>query len=96
VLDALRHMDQAGIATLEVRADVQAAYNRDLQRRLAGTVWNQGGCRSWYLDENGRNTSLWPGYTWTFRRRTRRFDPWAYTTRQVRQVEAGTGPVPSG
>jgi cation diffusion facilitator CzcD-associated flavoprotein CzcO len=92
VLDALRHIQGAGATTVEVRREAQDAYNRDLQRRLAGTVWNSGGCRSWYLDANGRNTSLWPGYTWQFRRRTRRFDPWRYVMRYAptRPELAGT------
>ncbi|HEX6417875.1 MAG TPA: NAD(P)/FAD-dependent oxidoreductase [Acidimicrobiales bacterium] len=81
VLGALRHMTGAGATTVEVRADVQEAYNRDLQRRLATTVWNAGGCRSWYLDANGRNTSLWPGYSWRFRQATRSFDPRSYVLR---------------
>ena len=89
VMDALAHMDSTAATTLEVREDALADYNDDLQRRLAGTVWNAGGCRSWYLDANGRNTTLWPGSTWTFRRRTRRFDPWAYVTRP------GPAPVPA-
>ena len=38
----------------------------------------QGGCKSWYLDEHGVNRTLWPGWTWDFRRRTRRFDPEPY------------------
>jgi hypothetical protein len=41
-------------------------------------VWTQGGCASWYLDAHGRNTTLWPGSSWTFRRATRRFDPTEY------------------
>jgi hypothetical protein len=63
---------------VDVRPEVQRAYNEELQARLDGTVWNQGGCRSWYLDDHGRNTTLWPGYTWKFRQRTRRFDPESY------------------
>ena len=37
-------------------------------------MWNAGGCASWYLDETGRNTTLWPGFTWPFRRLLRTFD----------------------
>jgi hypothetical protein len=33
------------------------------------------GCSSWYLDAAGRNLTLWPGFTFTFRRRTKRFRP---------------------
>ncbi len=38
------------------------------------TVWNTGGCTSWYLDANGRNTTIWPGTTGEFRRATRHVD----------------------
>jgi cation diffusion facilitator CzcD-associated flavoprotein CzcO len=95
VLDAVRHVASAGASTVEVRADAQEAYNRGLQRRLSTTVWNTGGCKSWYLDANGRNTTLWPGYTWQFRRRTRHFDPWRYVMRHtaVRPRAAWDAPV---
>jgi cation diffusion facilitator CzcD-associated flavoprotein CzcO len=74
LLDALQRMDDRGIAAIEPRADVQAAYNDRLQRALAGTVWNTGGCASWYLDERGRNTTLWPTFTFLFRRQVARCD----------------------
>jgi cyclohexanone monooxygenase len=45
---------------------------------MGRTVWTTGGCASWYLDDRGRNTTLWPGTTWRFRRQTARFDPSAY------------------
>ena len=57
-----------------VRPDVAAAWNRRLQRKLPGTVWGSG-CSSWYLDAAGRNLTLWPGFTFMFRRRTKRFRP---------------------
>ncbi|MGH2797680.1 MAG: flavin-containing monooxygenase, partial [Thermoleophilaceae bacterium] len=78
VADALRTMDDLGLASVEVRADAQESYNRWLERRLEPSVWNSGGCASWYLDRTGRNLAIWPGFTWPFRRRTRRFDPDAY------------------
>ncbi len=84
VMDALRRMHRGGIGAVDVKPDVQQAWNRWLQRRLQGTVWNVGGCRSWYLHPvSGRNVTLWPGFTWQFRLRTRRFDLGAYRTRPV-------------
>ena len=74
VMDALRTIDREGIDRVETRPEVQRAYNEEIQRDLRGTVWNSGGCSSYYLDRNGRNSTLWPGFTFTFRRRTRRFD----------------------
>jgi cation diffusion facilitator CzcD-associated flavoprotein CzcO len=79
LMDALRSMDEDRLATVEVRPDAQRAYNAKLQRRMARTVWASG-CSSWYLDARGRNTTLWPGFTFTFRQQTRRFDPDAYAS----------------
>ena len=77
-LDALDTMRRTGAAEFDVRPEVQAAYNDEIQERLAESVWNTGGCTSWYFDRNGRNAIMWPGYTFEYRRRTRRFDAAAY------------------
>ncbi|MFE0642330.1 flavin-containing monooxygenase [Streptomyces sp. NPDC058877] len=74
VLDALKKMDKRGLASVEVRQEAQDAYNEALDAKLDGTVWNAGNCNSWYLDASGRNPSIWPTYTWRFRRATKRFD----------------------
>ena len=42
------------------------------------TVWVTGGCRSWYLNDAGRNVSLWPDFTWAFAWQTRRCDVSSY------------------
>ena len=81
VLDALRTMDARGAGSIDVRPDAQARYNAAIQKRLRNTVWNTGGCASWYLDHTGRNTTLWPGFTWPFRRLLRRFDADHYELR---------------
>ena len=83
VVDALKQMRRRGIATIEPRPGVQASYNVKLQRMLQGTVWNAGGCSSWYLDEAGRNTTLWPTYTFAFRKELRRCDLNNYITRSA-------------
>jgi cation diffusion facilitator CzcD-associated flavoprotein CzcO len=80
VMDALRELRRNGHRTVEVRPDVQERYNRDVQRRMKRTVWSTG-CKSWYLDEQGNNPTLWPDWTWRFRRRTSRFDPAEYLLR---------------
>ncbi len=78
VMDALGTLDARGAAACDARPDAQAAFNDGVQRRMRGTVWTQGGCASWYLDSHGRNTTLWPGTSWSFRRATRRFDAAEY------------------
>jgi cation diffusion facilitator CzcD-associated flavoprotein CzcO len=77
---ALEQMDKHGLATFEVREDRQREYNAKLQNRMKSTIWTTGGCASWYLDSHGNNTTLWPNFTFLFRRMTRQFDRTAYTT----------------
>jgi cation diffusion facilitator CzcD-associated flavoprotein CzcO len=79
VMQALAAMDSAnGRAILEVRPEVQDRWNDYLQDRLSGTVWDTGGCKSWYLDANGRDSVMWPDFTFNFRRRVSGFDPSDY------------------
>ena len=73
-----------GAAALEVRPEAQARYNARVQDADAGHGVDAGGCASWYLDANGRNTTLWPSFTWPFRERTRRLDRAHYELRAPR------------
>jgi len=77
VLGALAELDKLrlrGVAALEVTAGAEESDHDYLAERLTTTVWATGGCTSWYLDDQGRNTTLWPGSAWSFRRRLARFD----------------------
>lgn len=78
VAGAIGHVRNQGAVRVEVRPGAQAAYDRTLQRKLPGTVWVTGGCRSWYLDDEGRNVALWTDFTWAYAWQTRRFDPASY------------------
>ncbi len=78
LVGALRHLDARGAAALEPRPEVQARSLAEVDRKMRGTVWTAGGCDSWYLDRHGRNSTLWPGSTFSFRRRLARFRPEEY------------------
>ncbi len=60
-------------AFLDVKPEVQTAYNEQIQRQLQGTVWASG-CQSWYLNKQGRNTTIWPALTVTYRNQTRQIN----------------------
>jgi cyclohexanone monooxygenase len=87
IRDALRTMRTNDFGTVEATEAAFAAWNADVQARMEPTVWNRGGCSSWYLDEHGRNTTLWPRTTFVFRRLLNTFDVRSYTV---------TAPVPAG
>jgi len=71
IADCIRALQRSGAHTMSVRPDVQRAYNARIQQMFGRTVW-QSGCHSWYQTQRGKNTALWPGFTFDFRRRTRR------------------------
>ncbi len=81
---------RSGITSLAVRTDVLDRFDASAQQRLSTSVWNQGGCDSWYLDADHRNTNNWPGYMTGYRRSTRHLNPTDYHLHQ----ETATGPKP--
>ena len=76
IADAVEVLRRRG-GLLSVRPEVQRAFDSEMQSRLSTSVW-QTGCNNWYVDEHGRNTNNWPGFTLEYRRRTRRLDPGDY------------------
>jgi cation diffusion facilitator CzcD-associated flavoprotein CzcO len=80
VLDGIRAMAARGVEVVEPRADAQAEWVAAVRRRARGTVWESGGCSSWYLDRDG-HTVLWPDSARRFRRELARFDLAAYRAR---------------
>jgi cation diffusion facilitator CzcD-associated flavoprotein CzcO len=72
IRQALERLRTGGFRRVEVRADVEAASDRELQSRFAGTAWTA--CDSWYRDEGGRVVANWPGYMGEYAELTRTVD----------------------
>lgn len=64
VMRCVRRMRDEGATSVEIAADRHERRDRHVQRRLARTVW--AGCTSWYVDATGRNSTNWPGFTFTY------------------------------
>jgi len=89
IAEALRLWRNAHAATIEVRLEAVDADETEIQQRMKATVWTTGGCASWYLDPRGRNTVLWPDFTFKFASRLR-------TINEADYVLAGSrAPAPS-
>jgi cation diffusion facilitator CzcD-associated flavoprotein CzcO len=79
VMSCLKLMKRRKRQVLEVRPETQKQFVADIYRRLEGTVWQSGGCHSWYQDQRtGENTTLWPGSVVAYTRRTRAVLPADY------------------
>lgn len=57
---------------LDVKREIQDKYNENLQKQFKGTVWASG-CKSWYLDRNGKNVTLYPRLNTTYRNVVKHF-----------------------
>jgi hypothetical protein len=91
ILSSLTTMRDERIWSVDVRSSVQRAYNDAIHKRLAKTVWAEGGCVSWYRTRTGKNTTLWPGFMWQFERQMRSFDLSSY------EIDSGPRvPLPLG
>jgi cation diffusion facilitator CzcD-associated flavoprotein CzcO len=84
IVDAIDHARRER-QVLDVRAEVQQEYVERVQRALGGTVYNAGGCASYYRDVNGRNSFNWPWSTTALINNVSTFDPAAFATEYAAQ-----------
>ncbi|HEY7147640.1 MAG TPA: NAD(P)/FAD-dependent oxidoreductase [Streptosporangiaceae bacterium] len=91
VLSALRALEAEQLSWIDVRPEVQEAFNAWVDSASAASVW-QSGCRSWYTTASGRNASNWPDHTFRYRHRVRRFDLAGYRAMPRYPAAAGGGP----
>jgi hypothetical protein len=79
IRQALVELRARGARAVEVRRAVEAASDREVQARFAGTAWTQ--CNSWYRDDAGRIVANWPGYMTEYAARVRDLDSSEFTFR---------------
>ena len=60
IVDGLLKMKDQKFKRFEIKKNVVRYHNLKVQKHLKTTVFNAGGCKSYYLDENGRNFAAWP------------------------------------
>jgi cation diffusion facilitator CzcD-associated flavoprotein CzcO len=86
---ALQHLRQAGIAAVEPRPEAVERFVTRVQRRMKRTVWSKGGCSSWYIDPQGRITTLWPTFTFLFKKQLSQFPAADYVAHPRRKAKVG-------
>ncbi len=73
ILKCLKLMRRRKKRAVDVRAESFSRFRSELASRLRSTVWQSGGCRSWYQDSRtGENIAIWPGTVVSYLRATRR------------------------
>ncbi len=80
IMDAIKKSKKNKWKSIEIKPAVEKRFNQNLQKALKGTIWQKGACSSWYLTEAGKNTSMYPNFSFIFRHNTRRFDKQKHLT----------------
>ncbi|RTR33946.1 NAD(P)/FAD-dependent oxidoreductase [Robertmurraya yapensis] len=83
MMKTLKHMRKNKLEIIEPTQKAQEQFVELVEKYMRGSVWTAGGCKSWYLDKAGRNSTLWPGYTFTYRRLASKFIPGDFDGRRV-------------
>jgi cation diffusion facilitator CzcD-associated flavoprotein CzcO len=79
VISALEYLEQNQLAVFEAKAEAEEQFMDHIHDVAEGTVWLDGGCRSWYVDErSGRLTVIWPDFPHIFREELSQFRPSVY------------------
>ncbi len=73
VMHALQQAQVSSEGVIEVSAEAEARYTRWIHQEMARTVWQTGGCNSWYKSRSGKVIAMFPGFSFTFRRWANRF-----------------------
>ncbi|MGA9872054.1 MAG: NAD(P)/FAD-dependent oxidoreductase [Rhodococcus sp. (in: high G+C Gram-positive bacteria)] len=88
IVDGITQADREGVEVFEISEAPFRQFNDAVQVALAGTVFNSGGCSSYYLDESGKNFAAWPWSTKSLRHRLSRFDLDNYATTPYDRIGA--------
>ena len=87
ILSCMELLEQTDADYLDVKSEVQEAFNEKLREKLKRTVWNSG-CRNWYRQPGGKNFMIWPASTARYWLETRKVDPADYQLSRCRSLES--------
>ena len=73
IMKSIQVIKRNKLKSLEVSAEAEDKYTRNIHREMEKTVWKQGGCNSWYQSKSGHVVAMYPGFSFTFRRLTSNF-----------------------
>lgn len=73
IMASITRLQQSSLRAIEVRSEAEQRYTSKLHHEMERTVWQAGGCDSWYKSRSGKVVAMFPGFSFTFRRWARRF-----------------------
>ena len=59
-LNFIKPILDGDVSQVDIKREVEIEWARDIQAQLKKTVWESGGCHSWYKQANGWNSTVYP------------------------------------
>jgi cation diffusion facilitator CzcD-associated flavoprotein CzcO len=78
---AIDAVQKKGAKAIEVKPEAEADYTDMIHREMKQTVWQSGGCNSWYKSKSGHVVAMFPGFSFSFRQMAKAFKPAHHTIR---------------
>ncbi|MGC4060859.1 MAG: NAD(P)/FAD-dependent oxidoreductase [Aquabacterium sp.] len=75
IMRAIQAVQQRKAKSIEVTPRAEADYTGMVHREMKRTVWQSGGCHSWYQSKSGHVIAMFPGFSFTFRGLSKAFKP---------------------
>ena len=73
IMNAIEDVQSRPETVIEVKADAENAYTELVHKEMEKTVWQRGGCNSWYKSKSGKVIAMFPGFSFTYRRWSKNF-----------------------
>jgi len=75
IMSSIQNLVDRDQTVIEVKVDAEAEYTDLIHHEMAKTVWQRGGCDSWYKSKSGKVIAMFPGFSFTYRRWAKNFKP---------------------
>jgi hypothetical protein len=75
IMNSISALKAQGKKVIEVNEEAEEKYTDLIHHEMSKTVWQRGGCNSWYKSKSGKVIAMFPGFSFTFRRWAKKFKP---------------------
>lgn len=73
IMKSIKKVLRQGKKNIEVKKEAEEAYTNMIHSEMKKTVWQSGGCNSWYKSKSGHVIAMFPGFSFSYYRLANRF-----------------------
>lgn len=66
IIDSIRTVLKQKKKTIEISVEAEEKYTQMIHSEMKQTVWQSGGCNSWYKSKSGHVIAMFPGFSFTY------------------------------